>query len=119
MGMTRQEIYNKAYLGLASQGWVQSINDMELCQYRSGDGRKCAVGWLIPDDKYEKSMENTGIGQLIRYREFDCIAELAHEERFLSQLQSAHDEEHIPDNMKARFEAIAIEWGLEIPKVNS
>lgn len=30
------------------------------CQYRAPDGNKCAVGFLIPDEKYHPTMEGRG-----------------------------------------------------------
>jgi len=30
-----------------------------ICQYRTGDGRKCAIGRLITDEKYNPAFENS------------------------------------------------------------
>lgn len=40
---------------------VTLINGQEVCRYRGEDGMMCAVGCLIPDDKYDPEMEGVGI----------------------------------------------------------
>lgn len=35
----------------------KSITSSGSCRYRIGDGKKCAIGMFIPDDKYSKAME--------------------------------------------------------------
>lgn len=40
----------------AQKGFSVEGHD-ESCLYRSGKGRKCAVGMLIPDSKYRPSMD--------------------------------------------------------------
>lgn len=34
-----------------------------ICKYKTSDGKKCAIGRYIPDDKYDPSIEGKGIGQ--------------------------------------------------------
>jgi hypothetical protein len=56
-----QAMFEAMVRGLASQGWRRSRTDEAFaskCVYRGGEERKCAVGWLIPDDKYYPEMEN-------------------------------------------------------------
>jgi hypothetical protein len=62
--MTHQELFNQVYLGLASQGFKKSgkISDGDIyCLYRGPSGRKCAAGWVIPDDEYDPRMDTEGL----------------------------------------------------------
>jgi hypothetical protein len=53
-----QEIFNKGYLGLQSQGFKQSIEEgCSACAYKTASGLKCAVGHVIPDEEYYISFE--------------------------------------------------------------
>ncbi len=55
--MTNQEIFNKVLAHLRTQGRASTSNTNMSCLYRGPDGDKCAVGCLIPDDKYDPAME--------------------------------------------------------------
>lgn len=89
---TRQELFDTAIGGLRSQGGPsikirEGASVSHACLYRNADGRKCAIGWLIPDDKYHKDMEFTYFAHII-----DVIGPGLQAERpFLDDLQSVHD----------------------------
>ncbi|MGG7519432.1 hypothetical protein ACQ3G6_16250, partial [Allorhizobium undicola] len=53
---TRQEIFDVVYRGLQEQGFRRSENNYR-CAYRSSEGLKCAVGQLIPDERYSADLE--------------------------------------------------------------
>lgn len=57
--MNAQELFDKVATHLLTQG-EQSRADAR-CAYRGDRGLQCAVGCLIPDDKYSSSMEGSGI----------------------------------------------------------
>lgn len=62
--MTRQEIFYHVQRKLLQQGRRSTdanagVHEGTSCVYRNIDGLKCAVGHLIPDDKYRSSFENT------------------------------------------------------------
>lgn len=40
-----------------AEGKLPAINEHGSCKYRTEDGRACAVGLLIPDEKYDPSFE--------------------------------------------------------------
>lgn len=46
--------------GLAEQRQVSFNKELDMCAYRSPDGCKCAVGWLIPDELYVETLEGAG-----------------------------------------------------------
>lgn len=54
--MSRQEIFDHVSSNLLKQG-AQS-RSASGCAYRGTDGGRCAIGWLIPDEEYRKSMED-------------------------------------------------------------
>lgn len=55
---TAQELFDFCATAIINQG-VPSITERGLCKYRSPDGNKCAIGHLIPDDKYSPRMEGS------------------------------------------------------------
>lgn len=94
--MTAQEIFDKVFEHLVSQG-RRSVRDMShFCQYRlvldSGEVLKCAVGCLIPDELYDPDMEGLTVTQL--FRDYPQIMQKAGIDNFLEllkRLQSVHD----------------------------
>lgn len=86
--ITKQEIFDTVVRHLWAQG-EQAI-DRGVCQYRAPGGLKCAVGILIPDDKYDPKMDGSMILREVMFR-----VELGQEHfGFLSELQAAHDTCH-------------------------
>jgi len=85
--MTKQETFNIAATGLLQQN-AKSIGGI-VCRYRGMTGRKCAVGMLIPDDRYSVNME----GGTVRENEFvrELMAELGHDFTLCLDLQEMHD----------------------------
>lgn len=59
-GLSHQQIYDIVSTGLIAQGAKSLLNDDGLsCRYRGTYGRKCAIGFLIPDSMYNPKMEAT------------------------------------------------------------
>jgi hypothetical protein len=121
--MTRQEMFDAAYRGLASQNWQQSRDEGEftMCLYRGPEGRKCAAGWLIPDNLYDPKMEgHRADSERIR----EAIGTTSPEDttspeytEFLLCLQDIHDLNNgIPD-MKVRLDQFAERAGFTIPQI--
>jgi hypothetical protein len=109
---TRQEIFNVAFLGMKSQGFKMSVNGNGVCAYRSPNGLKCAVGFLIPDDKYSKSLEGLSASSEVILG----ITEVSpHDKRFLKDLQEIHDISFSPDNMSYDLKVFAENHRLTIP----
>lgn len=63
--MTPQQIFDTVSVGLLTQN-RKSVRSRNYCLYRGPKGAKCAAGLLIPDDLYDKVIENTQIGMLLR-----------------------------------------------------
>ena len=60
--MTRQEMFDIAAKHLLTQR-VRSVDPVTgSCRYRGPQGRMCAIGPMIPDEKYSPDMEGWGVG---------------------------------------------------------
>ena len=102
--MTHQEVFNKAVLGLLKQA-VPSRNKNGFCTYRSDPtnpaSNKCAVGQLMPDDKYlplfdDSTEGSTSVSTLSKkqyFREALVGVDLDDQVQVaeLGQLQQCHD----------------------------
>lgn len=116
--MDKQQIFEKVCDGLHSQGWRRSERETQ-CMYRGPEGRRCAVGWLIPDDIYKTAMEGS-LAHLIEYSQSGTdtahLASVLTEHRaFLKRLQELHDQEHLPTMLRGNprtmmesFKALAL-----------
>lgn len=130
--MDRQAVFNKVYAAVTAQGGP-SINANGCCSYRGENGRKCALGHLIPDALYTTDMEGNGARALMR--EFPALArELGYEQQhaakcdgnFLQALQWAHDtaadaadadpDTTFLDAYTGHMEGYASDYGLTVPQ---
>lgn len=115
----RQEIFDAAYKGLASQGFVRSLAEVG-CAYRGAEGRRCAIGFLIPDEKYSPELEGLTPEDIVVCRAADICED---DWMFAKDLQEAHDgpngdiEDDTPEEMKARLLSFAKLHNLTIPQV--
>jgi hypothetical protein len=140
--MNKQEIFDKAYIGIIKQG-KPSMSASGQCKYEAKDGCRCAVGMLIDDASLRKSMdafESSGILDIVakaRSDDEDSKTDLKlpdwiiEEEELLHTIQCAHDfagqelltdegkekVEFIPE-FKSRMKAAAKHHGLTVPEVN-
>lgn len=112
-----QQAFDKAYLGLKAQGFERS-HENEVCLYRGPDGKKCALGHLIPDDQYRHDMEGRGVGWILRNFPEALPLELHNDRtmRDLRRLQQCHDLSGSPEAMKARLHQYAEVHGLTVPE---
>ncbi|MGL5936650.1 MAG: hypothetical protein ACRCZI_13635 [Cetobacterium sp.] len=62
--MTKSEYYNKLVEVSTNGGFPSVISG--ACQYRTGDGKSCAVGIAIPDEVYKPSFEHCSIVSLVK-----------------------------------------------------
>lgn len=114
--MTIQEMFNKAYLGLASQGFQRCISEDGRCVYSSNDATMhCAWGWVDPSLGPEvtgsvKSLrDNSMMGVAATLSESDLI--------FALELQNAHDSAADSKYMRTRLGVVARNYNLTIPEV--
>lgn len=59
--MDKQQIFDTVATHLLKQG-KPALSAEGYCRYRTDDGLKCAVGVLIPDDKYDPKIEGYPVG---------------------------------------------------------
>jgi len=73
------------------------------CLYHSPDGKKCAIGVLIPDKEYKPAIENSGdVRYLINYhpscpKSLSVYCDNTQTMMLLEELQGIHDEMIIED----------------------
>lgn len=121
-----QRIFNRAYLGLKSQGFRKSLDEpwkeTDSCAYRGQNGLRCAIGHCIPDEKYTPKIEGKAAHLTFYYldddllsgiNEIEFVDHIAHP---MDDLQEAHDESSSPEDMKLLLERFAGNHGLSIPK---
>ena len=126
----KQLAFNGVWRGLKWQGFEPSYHEEEeVCMYRHPDGkRRCAAGWLIRDEDYQRSFERRSVYQGETsffvddalgktFAQFGERAPLS----FISRAQFLHDEvgETCFGNVRLRLEEamrrLANEHGLTIP----
>lgn len=106
---TKQETFDIVVGNLIKQGGPSSEvrgDDVAVCMYRSKEGRKCAAGWLIPDEQYSPTFENYAVVGIFDAKNlplpssslegFEILKGLenalaGHDLKFVSRLQDLHD----------------------------
>ena len=83
------------------------------CKYRGPDGTKCAIGCLIPDEKYTPALEGKGSSSpIVR----DALGLGGTEDdsliRFLIELQQIHDSTPV-ESWNELLQRVALKYGLE------
>lgn len=112
--MDKQAIFNQAVKGLASQGFQRSLFKDGGCAYRGAEGRRCALGWCIPDERYDAAFEGQGPHDegVLRMVGAQRASETID---FLEALQDAHDYPRTPEDMKRDLIDVANRWHLALP----
>jgi hypothetical protein len=88
--MGQQETFDTVVSHLRRQN-AKAVGNYGLCVYRSTNGRKCAVGCLIPDDKYSPSLEGHSLEVEFQNELKAILAEEGHDLDLVRQLQVIHD----------------------------
>ncbi len=91
--MTRQEyrdlLITKSNAGEFPAGKYDEELDQFLCSYRAENGRRCVVGLIIPDDRYDPEIEGSNMKTLkvVKCIDFpDGVTQID-----LEELQHLHD----------------------------
>ena len=110
---TLQDIFNRAYFGLASQGFaLSSFSGGGPCLYRGPNGLKCAIGHCIPDDRYNPKIE--GLCVTLDVLDLLDLSDYVDVED-LQDLQWCHDEAKGAEAMKLNLYDFASDHDLTIP----
>jgi hypothetical protein len=101
--LSKQEMFDMAVRGLASQDWQRCWHDSCGCVY-SFKGKHCAWGWV--DTSIQ--VYSYGTVEQLRRNKIGVAADLDDEHLiFALQLQSAHDKAEIPEEMINNLQALA------------
>ena len=130
MALERKLIFEAAYIGLREQGFQRSLNpsfglsSYTACAFRGSGGMKCALGMLIPDEKYSVGLEMANVEDV--FAAFDPkygkvngdISDdgIPDDICFLAELQAAHDCKPNPSKMKDALVQFARRFNLKIPE---
>ncbi|MFN9029662.1 MAG: hypothetical protein ACK54C_01980 [Betaproteobacteria bacterium] len=112
----RQDVFDTVLNHLRKQG--PATDDRGECVYRTAEGKRCAVGVLIPDDMYDPDIEGGSCGLVAHTFTYPPCTGRSHALKatmdrvyptlteddwwFLKALQVAHDDS--ADNGMERFE---------------
>ena len=58
--LDRQKVFDTALKGIIQQGCL-SLATEGNCAYRGKNNTRCAVGWLIPDNRYDPKIEGGSV----------------------------------------------------------
>lgn len=108
--MTPQEIFDTVSAHLLKQG-CKSLFQGVSCQYRNTEGLKCAVGILIPDERYDPLME----GSLDTLLSWPALSFLCEHKELLRRLQRIHDDSD-PKNWKHELISLAENYSFHKPE---
>ena len=111
--LTNQTAFNRVVKHLLKQRVPARDND-RVCKYRDYDnGRKCAIGCLIPDAEYKKNMEGSSIFGLAEEGRLPSSLEELNLE-LLDELQTVHDYRE-PSTWLQQLGTIAVKYSLSMP----
>lgn len=115
-------IYKKVFRGLQSQNFYRSISHGSG-RYRGPEGRKCAVGHLIPDEDYRPSMEGEIFMGVLWTKDRGVWENLIKKypilfrnRNFITSLQAVHDESESRKLMIINLRTFAKKNGLQVIK---
>lgn len=113
--MDRQKTFDTVATHLITQG-AQAM-ETEECRYRTSDGKRCAVGCLIPDELYSPKFEGKNAWAMLdmdqKLRAHIGIETNADYD-FLGELQRIHDG-NLPDAWAGLLRFLASLHSLAIP----
>lgn len=128
--MTKQEIFDKAWNGLKSQGFERAHDGVGCVYYMQRDDKvlRCAWGWVDPEATQAGgcggsvfTLRDRGIG-LAATPEFEVestyVATPGSLMHLAEELQIAHDghEARVPEVMQQNLRAVAARFGLTVPE---
>lgn len=109
--MKNQTLFNRVARHLLKQKRKSfaRVNGEIECRYHGPDGLKCAIGCLIPADRYSKTLEGHPAGNGVVMR----AAGLSSDQRMLALfLQDVHDGKK-PSRWRSALRRVAKEYDLD------
>ena len=114
--MTQQEMFDTAAKHLLTQR-TRSVKNDNYCMYRSPQGRMCAIGPMIPDEKYSQDMEGLGVGSCVVWDAMGLDSDDPDNLKTLAcKLQDIHDTS-APTAWPYKLLAVALEYNLNTAMV--
>lgn len=111
--LTKQEMFDRVFIGLRSQGFTRCVDERLQCVYADGNGRHCAWGWVDTT----LGADTFGTVHTLCMSRVGLAAELSVELlEFASELQRIHDSCIDSDLMEDRLYTFALTHGLSIPE---
>jgi hypothetical protein len=106
--LDRQWAFDTALNGLRAQGRRSVGPNGVTCLYRGLDNTKCGVGFLIPDERYTKALdegEDAGAADLPIVQEAVCPGGMSDDDgEFLYRLQRELHDDHSKGDFRAELE---------------
>ena len=92
---TLQHVFDAVATHLLNQPGP-AMSSTGACRYRASDGRMCAIGCLIPDDRYDPGIEGYAVSDAHEPWEAlpSNVREIEGVRSLLSDLQRTHDNLH-------------------------
>lgn len=115
--MTNQVMFNKVAKHLLKQGNKATEMSNGACRYRGIEGRKCAIGCLIPDNKYDPSWEGDTPESGDTAHAICRAAGITKQQiPFAMTLQRVHDEND-PPQWREVLRGVAARYRLTMPRI--
>jgi hypothetical protein len=113
---TMQKLFNRIVRHLLKQNAQAMLHGS--CMYRAPDGKRCAVGGVLPNRLYKPNMERKSYDFLVQ--SFPEVGEHFGVENkdLLSACQRVHDD-NLPCYWLDKLAAVAVQFGLDFPKIKS
>ncbi len=111
--MTNQETFDRVAAHLLNQGERSYVG--EACAYRGKNGLKCAVGCLIPDDRYTANIEGVPVCIMLA-KELETLLGFPvsiTQVNLLQKLQEIHDQD-APARWPRRLVRLAERYALTV-----
>jgi hypothetical protein len=123
-----QEVFNKSYLGMKSQGWIKATTGDGGYAYENGAGLRCAIGHCLPKHStllecgspvnriahsIERSSDTINLSE-VQKQEFQTLFSKI-DIKQLRELQICHDG-YENDNVETNFINFATKYNLTIPE---
>lgn len=113
--LTRQDAFDTALAGIRQQG-RPSFGPKGFCAYRGEGGCRCAIGWLIPDDRYDPELETKLANHYLVMQALDAdqmeYAFFSDMQRFLHDFPSREDVFYEPKLFLGKMEASARRFAI-------
>lgn len=121
--MDKQAIFNTVWNHFIAEGNPPSISAEGRCRYRTEDGKKCAIGILIPDELYSEALEGSSAKGICDFADIRAALDVhdSTDINYLNQIQFAHDgaaadhRAEFAQYVKVKMQEIGKDFGLDIP----